>query len=139
MVRQKNRCLPIETVRIFAQFMFWLNVCCLVFFTIDSEIVSKLKSRVYNIGISTVYLHLHSVATHNAFPWVLATCMPSYVLAGIICSYPNTVILQSAINVIWFVIIDVDCIKLPNGRRIVLYPILTIIVSYVDTTIITIN
>ncbi len=46
MGRQQNWRLPIESIWVFTQLMFGLNIGLLVFFKIKPEVYSKLKARI---------------------------------------------------------------------------------------------
>src|SRR5690606_9040442 len=111
---QQNRRLPIKTVRAIAQFVFRLNVNRLSPISVQSIIISKLKTCVNNVAISVINLNLHAIASKDKFVWIFSLLQPTWIGFIIVRANPNAIVLQTAVNIVIFFVIYVYSVKLSN-------------------------
>ena len=119
--------------------MFGLDVGALIGFTIDSEIIPKLIASINNICIVLIHLNLHAIATHNSSPIIVPILMPGYAFTTGVWGFPDSIVLQSTIDVVRGLLVGVNCVELTHSGLVIFNPVLTTIIADIDSAIIAID
>ena len=131
--------LPVPAQGALAELVLGGHVFAVAGFGIQAEIITKLIAGVDGLVVAGIYGHLHAVATHDAFPGVLALGLPLGIdLAGV-CGHPYAVVLQAAIHAVGLGVVVGDGVKLSHGGRIAFGPVLSVIIGDVHPAVVAQN
>ena len=129
--------MPVVAQRTFTQINCGSHIfrfsCSLIYFSV----ITELRARIHGVVVACIHLHLHPISTINKFVRILSFLHPVGRRSVIGRTRPHTIILQAAIYIVWFIVVNCYTIKLPDSRSVALEPVLPEIIRNVHSAIIT--